>query len=76
MSFNIVNQTFFILPPTIKVIKVIEIYCDRNFFALRSKLRSQSTEFQIYIYDGESNELDDEASPTFILRHFDKDVFL
>jgi hypothetical protein len=71
--FNIVNQTFFILPQTIKV---IEIDCFDNFFYLRSKLRKQSTEFQIYIYDGESNELDDEASPTFILRHFDERYIL
>ena len=71
--FNEIKKAVFIIPPTIRV---IEIYCDSNFFALRSKLRSQSTEFQIYIYDGESNELDDEASPTFILRHFDKGCIL
>ena len=71
--FNVIKETFFVLPPTISV---IEIYCNSNFFVLRSKLRTTQSQFQICIYDGESNVLDDEASPTFILSHFDKRCIL
>jgi hypothetical protein len=61
--FNVIKETVFIFPPTIKVMK---IYCNSNFFLLHSKL--QSTQFQIYIYVGKSNERDDEACPIFILK--------
>jgi hypothetical protein len=67
--FNEIIKAVFILPPTIGVIK---ISCDSNFFALRLKIKSTQFQFQIYIYDGKSNELDDEADPTFILSHFEK----
>lgn len=67
--FNEIKKAFFIIPPTIRV---IEIYCDSNFFALRLKIKSTQFQFQIYIYDGKSNVLDDEAYPIFILSHFEK----
>jgi hypothetical protein len=73
--FNEIKKAVFIIPPTIRV---IEIYCDSNFFALRLRLKIKSTQFQfqIYIYDAKSNVLDDEAYPIFILSHFEKGSIL
>jgi hypothetical protein len=67
--FNEIKKAFFIIPPTIRV---IEIYCDSNFFALRLKIKSTQFQFQIYIYDGKSNVLDDESYPIFLLNECER----
>lgn len=61
------NDCFFKLPPDITG---IEISLEDGYIIL--SLERESIEFTIYIYDTETNALDDNASPIFLLNDFGK----